>query len=346
MKLRKFLSGFLFGLGCAVLFIGLAAMVLPLIQNDQLRLVLSSFEMPSRNPIVSFMNGLMTYALQNCYLVMLIGAGIAFVGASLLLFGRPAEPERPSKPSVPRPRPYAATAGAEAAPVWHASRAPEAKAKNPFADTSLADMLAPKASAGTEEENPFSAFAPIVQAKPVETQGPDKLVIRRPVGLTAADPSERFDVSPYARPASAPNPSIPEAPEVPPPAPTVAEALVSTPPASVLASPDASETAASTPAAAPEPAAQSTAMRAADTLRPESAAAALPAAGRSQSGSRMIIRSTFSAPDTREAPVETPAGAPVQTSPTPEESAPLTQPVQPAPRVTPSRIKSTMGKHS
>ena len=59
-----------------------------------------------------------------------------------------------------------------------------------------------------------------------------------------------------------------------------------------------------------------------------------------------ITRPATSTPEPTEAPVETPAGAPVQTSPTSEESAPLTQPVQPAPRVAPSRIKSTMGKHS
>ena len=34
---------------CAVTFVGILATVLPMVQNDQLQLVLSSFEMPSGN---------------------------------------------------------------------------------------------------------------------------------------------------------------------------------------------------------------------------------------------------------------------------------------------------------
>ena len=53
MKVRRTIGGALFGIGCAVTFVGILATVLPMVQNDQLQLVLSSFEMPSGNLIVS-----------------------------------------------------------------------------------------------------------------------------------------------------------------------------------------------------------------------------------------------------------------------------------------------------
>ena len=67
MKVRRTIGGALFGIGCAVTFVGILATVLPMVQNDQLQLVLSSFEMPSGNLIVSAVNGAMTYALHHCY---------------------------------------------------------------------------------------------------------------------------------------------------------------------------------------------------------------------------------------------------------------------------------------
>ena len=67
MKVRRTIGGALFGIGCAVTFVGILATVLPMVQNDQLQLVLSSFEMPSGNLIVSAINGAMTYALHHCY---------------------------------------------------------------------------------------------------------------------------------------------------------------------------------------------------------------------------------------------------------------------------------------
>ena len=73
MKVRRTIGGALFGIGCAVTFVGILATVLPMVQNDQLQLVLSSFEMPSGNLIVSAINGAMTYALHHCYGVLLCG---------------------------------------------------------------------------------------------------------------------------------------------------------------------------------------------------------------------------------------------------------------------------------
>ena len=85
MKVRRTIGGVLFGMGCAVTFVGILATVLPMIQNDQLQLVLSSFEMPSSNLIVSAIKGLMTYALHHCYGVLLCGIVMMAAGMGILL---------------------------------------------------------------------------------------------------------------------------------------------------------------------------------------------------------------------------------------------------------------------
>ena len=83
MKVRRTIGGALFGIGCAVTFVGILATVLPMVQNDQLQLVLSSFEMPSGNLIVSAINGAMTYALHHCYGVLLCGIVMMAAGMAM-----------------------------------------------------------------------------------------------------------------------------------------------------------------------------------------------------------------------------------------------------------------------
>src|SRR5699024_9915054 len=99
MKVRRTIGGALFGIGCAVTFVGILATVLPMVQNDQLQLVLSSFEMPSGNLIVSAVNGAMTYALHHCYGVLLCGIAMMAVGMGILLRRSRRRPARRRAPS-------------------------------------------------------------------------------------------------------------------------------------------------------------------------------------------------------------------------------------------------------
>ena len=94
MKVRRTIGGMLFGIGCAVIFVGILATVLPMVQNDQLQLVLSSFEMPSGNLIVSAVNGAMTYALHHCYGVLLCGIVLMAAGMGILLHRSRRRPAR------------------------------------------------------------------------------------------------------------------------------------------------------------------------------------------------------------------------------------------------------------
>ena len=135
MKVRRTIGGALFGIGCAVTFVGILATVLPMVQNDQLQLVLSSFEMPSGNLIVSAINGAMTYALHHCYGVLLCGIVMMAAGMAILLHRTRRRPVRHNTPSS-----YSRPASAPAPkPVWPEEDAdwsawkPRETRTNPFA---------------------------------------------------------------------------------------------------------------------------------------------------------------------------------------------------------------------
>ena len=135
MKVRRTIGGALFGIGCAVTFVGILATVLPMVQNDQLQLVLSSFEMPSGNLIVSAINGAMTYALHHCYGVLLCGIVMMAAGMAILLHRTRRRPVRHNTPSS-----YSRPASASAPkPVWPEEDAdwsawkPRETRANPFA---------------------------------------------------------------------------------------------------------------------------------------------------------------------------------------------------------------------
>ena len=146
MNVRKTLGGALFGMGCAVAFVGLLATALPMIPNDQLRLVLSSFEMPSENWFVNAVNGAMTYALQNCYGVLLAGLVLMLAGVPLMLV-RDTRSRGRSRPS-PYSRPQAARERPEARPqepLWQ--RTPQASPDpfdDPFDDEAVQALLTPR----------------------------------------------------------------------------------------------------------------------------------------------------------------------------------------------------------
>lgn len=118
MKLRRFLSGVLFGAGCAVSFIALLAIVLPQIDNPQLQLVLASFELASDHPVISGFHSFASFAIQQNWRMLYLGLMVLAAGAGLLLHFSPAK----SKAS-------------DSAPVSEAS---------------------PKACAATEKPNPYA----------------------------------------------------------------------------------------------------------------------------------------------------------------------------------------------
>lgn len=131
MKFRRVLSGFLFGAGCALTFIGFISVILPRLSNRQMKLVIASFAAPSDNAVVSAVNRFMTFALANSWSVALLGLMTTAAGGLLLYcfqprrtakVRRPAAVHAPAQPAPPKPR----AVRIPAAPV-------DQEAPNPFA---------------------------------------------------------------------------------------------------------------------------------------------------------------------------------------------------------------------
>ncbi len=322
MKVRRALGGTLFGLGCAAVFIGLLATVLPMIQNDQLKLVLQTFETPSQNAVVEAMNAGMRYAMANSYGVMGLGVGLMLAGAGLLLWNgqadaqprradqwhayRPAAPRRPAQPTdAPRED--------DAAP------APKA---NPFADVSMEELFAPRAAA--QKTAAIGVFESIL---PKQTADAASLYARP----AAADPAPVASVAPIA-----PTP-VAYAPPTP---------VTSMPPVVEQQPASAAPVAPTTPAAlqAPQLAPQAPVARPVPELPKAEVGAP------SQSGARVIVRSTVPQPkpEPQPAPALVPE-APARITPATfvdESGYTPNEPEPEAPKQVSPRIKSTMGKHT
>ena len=233
MKVRRTLSGILFGLGCALTFIGLLALILPAIANEQLRLVLASFEAPSDNPVVQLMNSGMSFALRHSWQVLFTGAALLVIGLiCFILFSR-------EKKRIPQQEPYQRPASLPSQPLWEQ---PEAPRPNPFADLALWDQqFAPAKKQEIASENPFSvyggpmlernrvedvpaySFTPEVYARPVE---PEPISQSEPVAqplpiMETVQPSAAAPILPQASaPLTPPSLSAQSSmPIAPPPAP-------------------------------------------------------------------------------------------------------------------------------
>ncbi|MCI6040210.1 MAG: hypothetical protein MR742_06815 [Clostridiales bacterium] len=328
MKVRRTIGGALFGIGCAVTFVGILATVLPMVQNDQLQLVLSSFEMPSDNVIVSAINGAMTYALHHCYGVLLCGIVMMAAGMGVLLQRSRRRPTR-RRPASPYSRPASAPA---AKPVWPEEDAdwsawkPRETRSNPFAGAIYEDL---------PSRAPSPAVPPAYTPPPI-----------LPPSNAADEPS------PYARPFT-------QAP-VPPPATEPTAPSFVTPSASEATLLPGEETSfASPPVPAPTAAPSSTPEPGASPSAPpsppaSSAPAVAPvhteAGAPSQSGSRVMIRSTITSKAEKPAP-EPVSPAPAQSTSRKvvldgiayEPNEPPEEETAPPPS---SRIRSTMGKHT
>jgi len=144
MKIRRALSGVLFGLGCAITFIGVMTFALPRVDNAQLQLVLASFESPSRIGLVNLISSAMRYALRHSLEVLAVGVLCLGMGGFLVCrFSEPPKAaekspyERPAAPPPPReePNPFAVPETAE--PSLEYSYAPAFFQEEPSASSLL-----------------------------------------------------------------------------------------------------------------------------------------------------------------------------------------------------------------
>jgi len=226
MKLRRFLSGLLFGTGCALTFVGLLSVALPSISNPQLQLVLASFAEPSNHAFISLINRFMSFALSQSWRLFFIGLLIGIVGAWLLILFSPRKPltKRTVPPSEPSPAPQQ--------PVYEPQPMAEAEAPNPFASGVYATQreepvkaapplsfhARPMLEPNKVEEPPLYSFSPDADAQPyfsarLETES---RAIQAEVG-EASQSGSRILIRPAPAAAEAINePAAPEPPAAPP----------------------------------------------------------------------------------------------------------------------------------
>ena len=168
MKFRKTLGVLLTLLGCIAAFLGLAAAVMPLVDNAQLQLVLDSFATPSRSLLVNAINQLMTFVLSHSLPVLLGGLLAAAAGIAVLACMGP-KSVRDDEPDDRRPARFSEDVEKQAG-LWRSERAKDVLPDNPFAAPSAEDGLA--ASQGGWRGGSFqaireeraNAFAPAVQS--------------------------------------------------------------------------------------------------------------------------------------------------------------------------------------
>ena len=125
MGLRRFLSGLLFGIGCALIFISLLALMMSAIPNQQLKLILDSFSQISPNHVINLLNRGMSFVLQYSWRVLALGVLTAAAGGLLMLRFSPKSSmsKKPAAAVLP-PKPAAA---------------PAQEPPNPFAASSYID---------------------------------------------------------------------------------------------------------------------------------------------------------------------------------------------------------------
>jgi len=154
MKFRRFLSGVLFGTGCALTFVGLLAVVLPAISNQQMDLVLASFSMTSDNRGVALVNRFMSFVLEQNWRVVVLGVMIAAAGGALLAYFQPRKAKEPAPIQMQTPP--------SSTPVRETLQ----EAPNPFA---VAAYHTPEAAI----RKPVSAFhpyaAPMLERNKIES---------------------------------------------------------------------------------------------------------------------------------------------------------------------------------
>lgn len=185
MKLRRTLGGILFGVGCAFAFIALISLILPSVENDQLKLVLASFDMEADHPVVDLMNRGMSYALHNGWQVLIFSAVLMAAGLLMLLLFN-SKPQR-----APVQDPYRRPEAAQPPVQWESPASSEPQA-NPFASAALWEhQFAPAKRQAAEPENPFPVYGgPMLERNRID-----------------AEPSYAFAPEQhYARPAEAEEP--------------------------------------------------------------------------------------------------------------------------------------------
>lgn len=189
VKARKFFGVLFTIIGAMTAFISVAVLILPLIANDQTRLVLESFYQASENPLVNLMNNIITFMMENGTLTLALGSGLLLTGILLLLSAARLEEEQAAKRrSAQRKTPVSS----QAAPVWKNHAVNEEAGKKPFAEPAK----------GPARHNKPTVFPAPDRAQEAEASATARSAVSVPLSPTSplASPTVSADHSSYQRP--------------------------------------------------------------------------------------------------------------------------------------------------
>ena len=252
MKIVKTLGLTLLYLGLIILLFGALATLLPGIENEQIRLILASFQVPVSNPALAFVHRQFLWMLANGFFLLLLGGGILVLSAGFLLISFSSAPKAPSHktqtatrvPFTPQPVFNPKKGRSEPPGQWRreTSESTMSPSTHPFfpfpAENPSTTEARPNPSANPYRSYGYSAYAPPpkptapapVPAEPSAYQRPSK---RSSVAeIPAQISSESKPHNPFMAPIDL-NPSIPKQTESKEPART----------ASISASPPSRSTA-------------------------------------------------------------------------------------------------------
>lgn len=218
MKARKVFGVLFTILGSMTVFLSLAALILPLVANQQMNLVLESFYRPSDNFLVNAINNLMSFLLENSVLMLVGGVAILLVGVLLLLSASRLEEEQSaSKRSAERTQ----AAQPRPAPVWK-RQAPSADDEpNPFAAPANETPAEPE-YVPVDAEPDFQVTKPETFARPSVSAAPQVQQDEEDIAAMLAPAEEPYAMSPddvFYSPGTARRLSRTEAPAEPSPSP-------------------------------------------------------------------------------------------------------------------------------
>ena len=223
MQIRKNLGLALLYSGALIMLFGLIFTFLPTSQNEQIRLIIASFEVPSNSPVLDFINQQFLSMIRYHNQLLMVGGGAIFLGLILFLTARisdaaVSQKRRPASPPVHR----------SSTLEWRRPAAfPPPYLNHSWENTLLDEDFAPLSTPSEppksvpvfdpREDNPYFAYGQSAYAPPKRNEilspnpAPDLSFYQRPIAsddFRAESPSH-YTESPQADPISQ---TLPEKP--------------------------------------------------------------------------------------------------------------------------------------
>ena len=114
MKTFRVLGAIFCVLGCIFALLGMLTIILPMIENEQFKLILSSFQTESADPLTNTLNSIILFCLHSGYFLFFCGISLTVAGALISVSAH--KRQKSSQPAIPEIVPLAKTSQAIVTP--------------------------------------------------------------------------------------------------------------------------------------------------------------------------------------------------------------------------------------